>query len=212
MLFHCSIPRSVLVGLALCGSFLVDHRQDGPPAQTPPEQGQEPDTPRQERDIFGRIRTLRPGTRSPIDGVWQLLDLDVEGYPQHGRSASGYLMIQEGHMAFQMEASWDQEEGDDGLEDGYQAFVAQYKQVGNVLSCMTLMGAYLDEEEEEFEYEEPGMMRRFEVTVDGSFLTLTWSEADVMTFGRLRTPELFGKSLFGEDRPGSDSPIKDADR
>jgi len=172
--------------------------QDDEGKKTPPE-----GTPQLERDIFGRLRPRAEGEDSALDGVWQLLDVEVDGYPKEGMQAAGYMVIKDGHIAFQMEAFWEEDSYGEAPMDGYQAFVAEFERTGTTLACTTLLGAYLDEEEDEVLFETAGGKREFEITLNGTFLDLAWGETDVLTFGRRLSPTQRRLSIFGREKAGS---------
>ena len=75
--------------------------------------------------------------------------------------------------------------------------------------------SYLDEEEDDLEFEDPGTERVFEVELENRMLTLRWGQSDSMTFGRRRhttaqltdiygkergSPSLKGPDIFGRER------------
>jgi len=140
-----SVLHLPLVFLPLALTFLSFGPQDDQGQKAPPKDG-----PQLERDIFGRLQPKTKGQDSALEGVWQLLDVNIDGYPKPGLQALGFMLIQDGHIAFQLEAYWEEDDYGEAPQDGYQAFVAEFVRTGNTLSCTTLMGAYLDEEEDDY--------------------------------------------------------------
>lgn len=195
-----------LIGL---GAGLLTIPSQDPPAEEPKQEAR--------RDIFGRQKLKAAGEEEGLEGMWQLLNMDVDGYPAGGLVPSGFLLISGGFMAFEMHAYYEE----DGLlgepfEDGFQTFCAEYDLVaGESLVCRTLIGSYLDEEEDDLEFEDPGTERVFEVELENRMLTLRWGQSDSMTFGRRRhttaqltdiygkergSPSLKGPDIFGRER------------
>jgi len=193
-----SVLHLPLVFLPLALTFLSFGPQDDQGQKAPPKDG-----PQLERDIFGRLQPKTKGQDSALEGVWQLLDVNIDGYPKPGLQALGFMLIQDGHIAFQLEAYWEEDDYGEAPQDGYQAFVAEFVRTGNTLSCTTLMGAYLDEEEDEVAFEDPGGKREFEITMNGPFLDLSWGEGDELTFGRRLSPTQKRRSLYGKEIDGA---------
>ena len=170
-----------------------DTAQD-PPAEEPKKEAR--------RDIFGRQKLKAVGEEEGLEGMWQLLNMDVDGYPAGGLVPSGFLLISAGFMAFEMHAYYEE----DGLlgvpfEDGFQTFFGEYDlNSGESLVCRSLIGSYLDEEEDDLEFEDPGTERNFEVELEDRMLTLKWGENDSMTFGRLRHTTAQLTDIYGRER------------
>lgn len=205
-----------LVGL---GAALLP--QDPPPDEE--VQGEEAqDQEELQRDIFGRMRTKKVAPdEAGIEGMWQLLAMELEGYPEEGLSPFGFLLIHDGFLAFELQAFYDENVlDDDPWEDGYQTFMAEYDIVaGERLHCRTLIGSYLDEEEDILDFEPAGMEREFTLKRTGKLLTLEWGEGDWMTFGRrlhtsVQLRDAFGRTrgkrskrgpdIFGRERTGEE--------
>lgn len=193
-----SFLRLPLAGLPLALAFLSFGLQDDEGKKAPPTDG-----PPLERDVFGRLIPQVEGEDSALEGVWQLLDMEVEDYPVLGRQTLGFMLIQDGHLSLQLEAYWEEDDYGDAPEDGYQAFVAEFIRTGNTLACSTLMGAYMDEEEEEVAFEAPGGKRNFEIAVNGAFLEFTWGKGQVLTFARRISPNQKRLSIYGKEIPGT---------
>ena len=182
-----------LVGL--CAAFLP---QDPPPDDEAQEEEDE-----LQRDIFGRLRTKKVNPdEAGLEGMWQLLAMELEGYPDEGLSPFGYLLIHDGFLAFEMQAFYDDNVlDDDPWEDGYQTFMAEYDLIGgDQLRCRTLIGSYLDEEEDILDFEPAGMEREFNLKRTGKLLTLEWGDGDWMTFGRRLHTNVQLKDAFGRRR------------
>lgn len=190
--------RLPIACLPLALAFLSLGLQDDEGKKAPPTDG-----PPLERDIFGRILPQAKGEDSALEGAWQLLDMEVEDYPKLGRQALGFMLIQDGHLSLQLEAYWEEDDFGDAPEDGYQAFVAEFIRTGNTLACSTLMGSYIDEEEGEIAFEDPGGKRNFEISVNGAFLELAWGEGQVLTFARRISPNQRRLSIYGKEIPGT---------
>lgn len=189
-----TVTLALPVGNAVLG---LQDPDDGPPVGTQdPETG--PDN--LERDVFGRVRRPPGGGESPLIGAWQLLDIVADGFPEEGITPTGYMLIGDGFLAFEMHVSWDDFEVGGMLIDGFQTFIAEYSLIGgSVLQCRTLIGSYLETEDEELNYEPPGFPREFQVEVDKEFLKLSWEGNESMTFGRRRAGlqgrvDVFGKT------------------
>ena len=186
--------------------------------QDPPPHDEVQEEDGLQRDIFGRLRTKKvEADDAGLEGMWQLLAMELEGYPEEGLSPFGYLLIHDGFLAFEMQAFYDDEVLDDEpWEDGYQTFMAEYDLIaGGLLRCRSLIGSYLDEEADLLDFEPAGMQREFKLKRAGKLLTLEWGEGDWMTFGRrlhtsveLRdafgrrrgTPSKRGPDIFGRER------------
>ena len=190
--------RLPIACLPLALAFLSLGLQDDEDKKAPPTDG-----PPLERDIFGRVLPQASGEDPALEGAWQLLDMEVEDYPELGRQALGFMLIQDGHLSLQLEAYWEEDDFGDAPEDGYQAFVAEFIRTGNTLACSTLMGSYIDEEEGEIAFEDPGGKRNFEISVNGAFLELAWGQGQVLTFARRISPNQKRLSIFGKELPGT---------
>jgi hypothetical protein len=180
-----------LLGLS---AALLPAAQD--PVQDPPEE-------EVRRDIFGRQHTKKLGQdETSLEGMWQLLAMDLSGYPPEGMSPFGFMLIADGFIAFELHAYYD-EEGLDGnpLEDGFQTFMGEYELVaGDRLLCRTLVGSYIDEEADVLDYEPPGIMREFTLERDGKLLTLRWGDDDWITYGRRPHSGTSLEDIFGNKR------------
>lgn len=168
--------------------------QDEVGREEPPAKGEKKDD--LERDLFGRVVTRQK--REAFEGAWQLLNLRAEGYPPEGLQPTGYLLISQGFLAFEMHVSYDSHSDVEEYEDGFQTFMAEYSLVGGShLQCRTLIGSYLEEGEEELVWEPAGYGRTFEVDLAAGFLTLTWDDGDSMTFGRRKHGMSGRENIFG---------------
>jgi len=195
------IPRAAFVLLA--GLTLPTARallvQDPDPEQEPPkkEGSEEGERESLERDLFGRVRT-KPGRSHPFLGAWQLVALEAKGYPSQGMEPNGFLLVADDFLAFEMHVSWDPNVAGEELIEGFQTFMAEYSLLGGaVLRCRTLIGSYLEEEDDELEWEPAGMGREFLMELKGGFLTLTWDQTDSMTFARRKAGGGGGENIFG---------------
>ena len=200
----------VALPLALLPALLPvqDEQGQDPPPPPPPDEVE--DEPELRRDIFGRLRP-RPEEDAALEGMWQLLSMDLEGYPKEGLHPHGYLLIADGFMSFQLHAYYDEDVlDDDPWEDGYQTIMAEYELIGGErMVCKTLIGSYLDEEDDILDYEPAGMTREFKLEREGRFLTLNWGNGDWMTFGpRLHSStqleDVFGRERGERSRRGPD--------
>lgn len=193
---HRAFALAPLAFLAatLAGSTALPRPQD--PDDVDPEVEVEQDAEGVHRDIFGRMKRHRG--RDPFEGAWQLVDMSLEGYPEVGLYPTGYLLIADGFMAFQLQAFYDEDEAGEEYEDGFQTFFCEYTVVGgDTLLCTTLIGAYLDEEVDVVDYEPEGMEREFLLEQGGGMLTLRWGEDDLLTFGRLHHRDRAKEDIFG---------------
>lgn len=182
---------------------------DGPPAPQDPvgqdERGkgeQQDDEEEFRRDIFGRQRRVPAGERGPLEGAWQLLDIDSENYPRAGRDAWGYMLVSDGFLALQVHAIWYEDEIKEFLNDSFESLIGEYVFVtSGILQVRTLAGAFLDDVEE-LDFEAEGTMREFRAQLDGGALTLQWGNGETLTFGR-RLPlarTQWGRDVFGRRR------------
>lgn len=195
--------RKILVPLSLLSLSLWGLRTApavAPLDQDPPGE-EEVQDPGQEgnytRDIFGRLRKAKS---NPFKGAWELLDMDLDGYPPEGLSGAGALLIGDQFMAFEVQASWDPFVVGVILDDGYQSFIAEYMlEGGNLLLCRTLVGSYLDEETGSLAFEPHGIEREFEVRLENGFLQLRWGESDLLTFGRRLPGRWVQTDIFGNE-------------
>lgn len=206
----------IAIPLALCTGFgagLLPAAQDpdDKQSQDPPEEVVvDPDEVANEdeeieRDIFGRVRTKPrlPGEESnSMQGMWQLVAMELEGYPDEGLTPVGFLLIGEAFLAFELQAYYsDDVTDDDPWEDGYQTFMAEYEVIsGQQLICTSLIGSYLDEEEDILDYEPPGIVREFTIERTGKLLTLRFGDDDWMTFGKREPTGSRLQDLYGRDR------------
>ena len=189
--------KRILTLLPLCAALL------GPALLNPQDPGPADSGGELRRDIFGRIVTKKAAEDdSGLDGMWQLLGMELEGYPPEGLNPFGYILFHKGFMAFELQAFYDEDTlDDDPFEDGYQTFMAEYELIGaDRLVCRTLIGSYLDEEDDLLDYEDPGMEREFEIEFKGRLLTLEWDGKNWMTFGRVPPPSSKLKDIFGKTR------------
>ena len=170
-----------------------DTAQD-PPAEEPKKEVR--------RDIFGRQKLQDVGEEDGLEGMWQLLAMDVDGYPAGGLVPTGFLLISGGFMAFEMHAYYEEDRFfDEPFEDGFQTFFAEYDLLaGESLACRSLIGSYLDEEEDDLDFEDPGTQRQFEFELENRMLTLKWGESDSMTFGRRRHTTAQLTDIYGKER------------
>jgi hypothetical protein len=193
-----ALPLALLTTVLLPALY-----QDPDKTQDPPPDEEEEETVEEvERDIFGRLRTRKVPKDEALQGMWQLLAMEIEGYPTSGLVPDGYLLIGDGFLSFQMHATYDQDELN-GLTfaDGYQTFMAEYKlDAGEELICQTLIGSWLDEEQDSLEFEDGGSIREYQLERKGKLLTLHWGKGDWMTFGRRLTGARRLKSIYGRDR------------
>ncbi len=172
------------------------------PQDSAPPQGGQDEGGLAGRDVFGRIRKLKAGERHPMMGGWQLLDVEAEGYPREGLNASGMLLVTEGFLSFEMHAYWDEHQMAQEEVEGFQTFTAEYLlEAGERLICRTLIGAYMDEEDDELVWEVSGYPREFTVDVEGQLLKLTWGNGNVMTFGRRIPNQQARNDIFGKPQP-----------
>lgn len=196
-----------LIGVGLLTAPSQDTSQD-PPTEKPPSEVH--------RDIFGRqkLKTLEAG--EGIEGMWQLLAVELKGYPAQGLVPSGFLLLSNGFVAFEMHAYYE-EDGTDNepFEDGFQTFFGEYGLVsGQSLVCTSLIGSYLDEGgdgrgligsylgggEGDLQFEDPGTMREFVVELEDRMLTLRWGDNDSMTFARRRHTMAQLTDIYGKER------------
>jgi len=195
--------RKILVPLSLLSLSLWGLRTApavAPQDQDPPGE-EEVQDPGQEgnytRDIFGRLRKTKS---NPFKGAWQLLDMELDGYPPQGRSGAGALLISDQFLAFELQASWDPFVTEVILDDGYQSFIAEYMlEGGNLLVCRTLVGSFINEETGSLEFEPHGLEREFEVRLEDGFLQLRWGESDLLIFGRRLPGRWVQKDIFGNE-------------
>ncbi len=206
----------VAIPLALATAVLAPNPQvagtqdPDPEVQDPPEEEEEEVEEEVHRDIFGRTR-MRRSENGGLTGMWQLLAMDLEGYPEEGLLTAGYMLIGRGFLSLEMHAIY--EDGrvrDEQIEDGFQTFMAEYELIsGDRMVCRTLIGSFLDEEDDYLDFELVGETREYTVERDGEFLTLRWGEDDWMTFAR-RLPssgtleDIFGKEGGEPSKAGPD--------
>lgn len=199
--------KSALIALPLAlGTALYTTAQDPPPTEQDPP-AREADDEEVERDIFGRVKKKRPGTKASdeaksLEGMWQLVAMELEGFPPEGLTPVAYLLIGDRFLAFEMQAYYDENVlDDDPYVDGYQTFMAEYEVVsGQQLICNTLIGSYLDEEDDILDYEPPGIVREFTLERTGKLLTLRFGEDDWMTFGRRMATGTGVVDIYGRSR------------
>ncbi len=193
--------RRILVPLSLASLSLwgfpaapavAPQDQDPPAGEEAQDQDQEGGYT---RDIFGRLRKTK---HNPFKGAWQLVDLEIDGYPPQGRSEAGFLLIADEFLAFELQATWDEFVTGVILDDGYQSFIAEYLlEGGNTLLCRTLIGSFIDEETNVLDFEPRGIEREFEVRMEDDFLVLRWGESDQLTFGRRLPGRWVQQDIFG---------------
>ena len=103
------------------------HRPAPPACQHQDEQDEE--TTREDefrRDIFGRLQRRPAGERGPLEGAWQLVDIDAEQYPSAGRDAWGYMLVADGFLSMQVHSIWYENEIGRYLNDAYESLIAEY--------------------------------------------------------------------------------------
>lgn len=158
------------------------------------------------RDIFGRVKTEKVTEQNTLEGMWQLLSLEIEGYPKDGLDARGFLHIGSGFVSFELQATYQPGEFDyETLDDGYQSFMAEYQLVGgDRMVCRNLIGSYIEEEDDDIYFEPGGMMREYRLERTDRFLTLKWKGSNRMTFGRRPASRSSFQDIYGKDKGKKD--------
>ncbi len=209
-MFRPLAARSLALILPLAAATATLLSPPGATRAQEDEGEEEVQDPGVQRDVFGRLRSRPSGQGGALMGMWQLVGMNLEGYPERGMHPNGYLLIGRDHLAFQVQVSWDELKVGDEMEDGFQTFMAEYELIsGDRMVCRVLIGAYLDEEDDFLDFEPAQLEREFVVQRSGKLLTLRWGEEDWMTFGwreggRSRGTDIFGRSGAPRGRSGPD--------
>ena len=198
-------PLLLAVPLTMAAPHAFGPHADGPIQEPVPEQ--EPEKPeeaedsRGERDIFGR--PVRQGGRprsatDRLEGCWQLIDIDLNGYPERGRRHSGYALIEGGFIALELHMTWENEEL--AVADYHQSFIAEYRLTPEGrLRVNTVIGAFIDDASGELLWERSGFVREYDFSVDNRSLTLRFGKGNRMTFAPRKSSNPGERDIFGRE-------------
>lgn len=152
-----------------------------------------------EVDLYGQ--PLRQATKDlavRMRGCWQITELDNREWPAAGRDLLGFLVVTDGFLAFEIQAYW--EARSEEIPDAYQTFFSRYTvdKSGTVRS-ESLIGSFLDREQGNLEWENPGFPREFTLAMpSNSVLELEWANGGRMIFNRLEGSGKSTASFFGQ--------------
>lgn len=178
-------------------------RDDGTPQADAPEYG---------KDIFGRNVPLKGDPYGPLQGLWQLVDIDDPELPRSSREHEGYLLVHGKALAFELHVQWSDahyrgvlffSRGRWDPADVFQTGIHQFQldRLGN-LRTTALIGSYLDEEDR-LAWEDAGATREYQLEVSDNSLTLVRPDGARYDFARHRSAigsqlDFFGAPGVGE--------------
>ena len=161
-------------------------------------------------DIFGRRTGSRPSSAAErLIGAWQLTELDLANSKRAGRVAQGAMVVTEGFMSLEIHASWPEVEapidGEIPEADIHLSFTAEYSLgAAGQLVTATIIGSYIDEETEAVQWERPGYLREYRVTLRANELELSWGTegegTNRMVFAPRRPARPLTRDIFGAAR------------
>lgn len=163
-----------------------------PPGETP--EGAPNDGP---RDIFGR--PLKSAAKSDkfdrLQGCWQLIDIQLEGFPESGRQGSGLMLVHEGFLAFELHLTWP---AGNGGTDVHQTFISEYElEHGRVLKLNTLIGSFVDDRTGELEWERSGFAREYDLTFLDKQLIFEFGAGNRMVFAPKHSAMRLTRDIYG---------------
>ena len=145
--------------------------------------------------------------REGILGAWQLTHGEIPDLGVAGGGVAGYMLVMEGYMSIEIHVEGNT--SPDSPNQFFQTGTHRWKLENNgTLETFGLIGTHNVTEDEEYDFEEPGLRRTYKTNLEGERLVLERSDRTArLTFarlGKLRYPD-------AKDSPGSDfygRPIK----
>ena len=116
------------------------------------------------------------------------------------------MVVTEGFMSLEIHASWPEVEapidGEIPEADIHLSFTAEYSiGAAGQLVTATIIGSYIDEETEAVQWERPGYLREYRVTLRANELELSWGTegegTNRMVFKPRRTARPLTRDIFG---------------
>lgn len=167
--------------------------------------GQQP-TPPARQGGFETVESQGARLREGILGAWQLTRGEVPDLGVSSGGVVGYALFIDGYMSFEIHVIG--RTGPDDM-DYFQTGTHRWKLEDNgTLETFSLIGTHNITEDEEFDFEEPGVRREYKVSMENDRMVLERSDRTsrftFMRLGKLRFPD-------GKDSPGVDfygRPIK----
>lgn len=193
---------TTLVALVLSATALV--RSQDPARGTGEPRGTDPvqDEGAVARDLFGRPAPDQGSVYEELQGAWQLVAIDDPELPVDGRSLHGMLLVSGQFLAIEIHVAWDDAEGN-AIEDAFQTGFHEFAMDRyGTIQMLSLIGSFLDEEEE-LDWEAPGTVREFRAVTDGAFLTLSRPDGSSLKFVRRRPRVGQSRDIFGRTSDGS---------
>ncbi|MEO6710334.1 MAG: hypothetical protein ABI054_03670 [Planctomycetota bacterium] len=170
---------------------------------------QEPPTPR--RPGFAGADVDAARLREEILGAWQLTRGEIPDLGATGSGVAGYALFIDGYMSIEVHV---QGHADPDSENTFFQTGTHRWKIDDTSNLETsgLIGTHNITEDEEYDFEPPGIHREYKVKLDGGQLILERSDRKArltfMRLGKLRFPD-------GKDGPGVDfygRPIKPKDQ
>lgn len=161
-------------------------------------------------DIFGRRTSSRQYSAADrLIGGWQLTDLVLAGSKRAGRIAQGAMVVTEGFMSLEVHAMWPVAEapldGETPEADIHLSFTAEYALgTSGQLVTATIIGSYIDDQTGLVQWERPGYLREYRVTLQANQLELSWGTegegTNRMVFRPRRPARPLTRDIFGAAR------------
>jgi len=170
-----------------------------PKLRRPATQDPKPDeaTPEPARDIFGRALP-KEGKARPTNGLkgcWQVLDVQLQGFPGQGRGGTGFVLIDDHFFAMEVHMSWPS--GVHGA-DLHQSFIGEYKLIdATTIQVTTLIGSGTDRVSTAFEWERSGIKREYTFTLSDKSLVLTFGQGNRIALAPRRPTANPTRDIFG---------------
>ncbi|MEZ6014520.1 MAG: hypothetical protein R3F49_05360 [Planctomycetota bacterium] len=172
----------------------------------PKEEGDEA-APQPELDIYGRViqRSAKDKAKDSLQGCWQLIDIQLVGFPDRGRAGSGLMLVHDGFLSFELHMSWP---GTGSLSDRgtdvHQSFIAEYElRPDRTLNVDTLIGSFIDDVTGELEWERSGFARQYAVEQTDDTLVLKFGQGNRMAFTRKQSSRSGARDIFGREKRDS---------
>ena len=157
---------------------------------------QEPAAPAPPKSGFPGADFEAKRLRTEILGAWQLTRGEIPNLGTTGSGVAGYALIQDGYLS--MEVHVRGKINDVGTQLFFQTGTHRWKlDDRSMLETFSLIGTFNSTFEPEYDFEEPGRRREYQVTLENDQLVLARTDRTArFTFKRL------GKLRYPDAEPG----------